>query len=87
MNDRKSYPIRVFLTVVDELELWTTTRLNPNSLEYRHISQIDKLKAENKRYRKALEKIRDATPANEHKKWPHHHFYLKTARDALKPTE
>lgn len=39
------------------------------------------------RLRAALEKIRDATPANEHKKWPHHHFYLVVARKALKQSE
>lgn len=45
MSDRKSYPARVFLTVAtdDGLELWSTTRRNPNSIEYRHVNQVNKL--------------------------------------------
>jgi len=34
-------------------------------------------------YRLALQEIRDATPANKHDEWPHHHFYLATARNAI----
>ena len=34
MSDQTN-PVRVFLTVVDDVELWTTTRRNPNSIEYR----------------------------------------------------
>ncbi len=35
------------------------------------------------RLTESLESIVANTPANEHKKWPHHHFYLFTAREAL----
>ena len=35
----------------------------------------------------ALQAIVDKTPANEHKKWPHHHWYLFTARTALKEND
>jgi hypothetical protein len=34
-------------------------------------------------YRQALQEIRDATPANKHAEWPHHHFYLATASKAI----
>ena len=34
-------------------------------------------------YRTTLQEIRDKTPANQHKKWPHHHWYLVTASDAI----
>ena len=34
-------------------------------------------------YRVALQEIRDRTPANQHKEWPHHHWYLATATDAI----
>jgi hypothetical protein len=45
--------------------------------------RIAELEAENAKLRQALQKIVDNTPANEHKKWPHHHFYLVTAKAAL----
>ena len=35
----------------------------------------------------ALQKIVDNTPENKHQSWPHHHFYLFTANQALTPSE
>ena len=34
-------------------------------------------------YRTALQEIRDKTPANCHKEWPHHHWYLAKASAAI----
>ena len=34
-------------------------------------------------YRTALQDIRDKTPANMHKEWPHHHWYLTRASNAI----
>ena len=34
-------------------------------------------------YRTALQEIRDKTPANCHKEWPHHHWYLAKASTAI----
>lgn len=48
---------------------------------------VCKLKAENQRLRDALQEIHDATPANRWKEWPHHHFYLCTARKALENSD
>ena len=34
-------------------------------------------------YRTVLQEIRDKTPANCHKEWPHHHWYLAKASAAI----
>lgn len=34
-------------------------------------------------YRTTLQEIRDATPANKHEVWPHHHWYLAKASEAV----
>ena len=34
-------------------------------------------------YRSVLQEIRDKTPAGQHGEWPHHHWYLVTASDAI----
>ena len=41
------------------------------------------LEVENKKMSAALREIRDCTPPDEHKKWPHHHHYYYIANKAL----
>ncbi len=53
------------------------------NVEYTRSDLVANLTAERDVYKKALEEIVDATPAHEHKKWPHHHRYLSVARNAL----
>lgn len=49
--------------------------------------ELGSMIGEIEQYRKALQEIMDATPANDHKKWPHQHFYLTKALKALKTTK
>ena len=53
-------------------------------------AKIDKLREEKahqyqlaRYYRTVLQEIRDKTPANCHKEWPHHHWYLCKATEAI----
>lgn len=63
-------------------------RLQATNKRVRHSQELRNEAADEiERLREALQKIVDRTPANQHKEWPHHHFYLVTAKEALKQTE
>ena len=66
---------------------WQKTALRLGLEKSRLSEKLAQKDARIARLEAALQKIVDETPANQHEKWHHHHFYLVTARDALNETD